>query len=400
VDEKKLQAIKDEILKQLNPKELTEELVKTIGDKIREEVKAELVKETQSRSPYKFLGDNEKEEFRKDFNMGNVIKKVLTGTWPKHSGIEKAAVEEYTEKALSEGELQRGGFLVPEEAIGDIRDTIQSISIFGQIPDIQRYETSAHPLVIPTIESDASAYWIQEGSEPTETDITFGMIKMYPRKLGALLPMTEEIVKDSSPSAEQIARRKLGEAMAYTIDTAFLTGDGYENEPLGLINFPGIGTGVNVGTNGGTATFDDLHTMLYHIESNNYDLGGVRWIAAPRTWRDLNMYKDADGKYMIQSDLQSSLPSQKLLGYPVITSTRVPVTDTKGTCTTASKLILGNFRYMIVAQWQGMELRMNDSIGFKSGTLWLKAVQRIDVSFERLTSFDVTEGIIPAYLLQ
>jgi HK97 family phage major capsid protein len=112
------------------------------------------------------------------------------------------------------------------------------------------------------------------------------------------------------------------------------------------------------------------------------------------------MYKDADGKYMIQSDLQSSLPSQRLLGYPVITSTRVGVADTKGSCATATKLILGNFRYMIVAQWQGMELRMNDSIGFKSGTLWLKAVQRIDVSFERLTSFDVTPGITPAYLLK
>lgn len=399
MDEKTLQAIKDEVLKQINPKELTEDLVKTLNEKIREEVKAELIKETQSKSPYKFLGENEKEEFRKEFNMGNVIKKVLTGNWPKNTGIEKAAVEEYTEKALSEGELQRGGFLVPEEAIGDIRDTIQSISIFGQVPEIQRYETTAHPLVIPTIESDASAYWIQEGSEPTETDITFGMIKMYPRKLGALLPMTEEIIRDSSPSAEQIARRKLGEAMARTIDTSFLTGAGFENEPLGLINFPGIGTGVNVGTNGGTATFDNLHTMLYHIESNNYDLAGVRWIMSPRTWRDFNMYKDADGKYMIEADVQSDLPSQKLLGHPVITSTRVPITDTRGTCTSATRIVLGNFRYMIVANWQGMELRMNDTIGFKSGTLWLKAVQRTDVSFERLTSFDVTQGVTCAYLL-
>ncbi len=384
---------KDDILKalreELKNNNADVQVSETLSEELRsaiEELKAQFKPEQKSHGLGLTTGEKEK------FSMARAIRGISLG-WDSESKFEKEVIGEATQKALSEGNLEYGGFLVPEEVLTEIRDLIRAQSIFGQIPGPRRIPTTSRPLIIPELRQDPTAGWIDEGIDVPETDMKWGFLEFYPKKLAAYIPITSELLRDADEAVETIVRERLAFAMADTIDSGFMYGTGGTYQPIGLWYTDGVGTGVNMGTDGGSANFDTLHKMLAQLEAENLSLESLRWVMNPRTARDLNMIKDADGYYINAENMRISPINTPFIGVPSVQTNKILKNETSGSATTTTSIILGDFRYMWIAEWQGLVLDASREYLWRKDMVAIRAIQRTNCFFEKLKAFNITQGV-------
>jgi len=150
----------------------------------------------------------------------------------------------------------------------------------------------------------ATAYWVGENKEITESALKVGELKMIPKKVAALTKLSNELVRMSNPGAESMVRQDFAIALGLAIDLATLRGSGSENQPLGIANTPNINT-VILGDNGGLPDFDTFTDMEYEVSVNNALRGNLGFVFHPAIRRLLKKMKikqftgDTSGEYVI-----------------------------------------------------------------------------------------------------
>jgi HK97 family phage major capsid protein len=154
---------------------------------------------------------------------------------PEVNGRGKATLVEGTDSA--------GGFLVPEEYRADLQSVgIEQAIVRRANPFVvpMRNDTLSYPIVNDTthassVHGGVIAYWTKEGAVGTESEPTFGLLKLTAHKLSGYTKVSNELLADSAVALEPLLRRQFGEAWAWFEDLAFLRGSG-SGQPLGVYN--------------------------------------------------------------------------------------------------------------------------------------------------------------------
>lgn len=76
------------------------------------------------------------------------------------------------------------------------------------------------PLVAQT--GGGAGYWVGEGAPKPLTSFNFARTTMEPLKVANIAVLTEEVIRDSSPAAEQIVRDALRDALVERLDVDFI----------------------------------------------------------------------------------------------------------------------------------------------------------------------------------
>jgi len=108
-------------------------------------------------------------------------------------------------------------------------------------------------LSIPRNNAIGAASWEGETDENAETNLTTDVIALAPKRLGALMDYTKQLLLQSSVSVDNLVRNDLQRAIAIALDYSAINGSGSSNQPTGILNTAGIGD-VAMGTNGGVPT--------------------------------------------------------------------------------------------------------------------------------------------------
>ena len=89
----------------------------------------------------------------------------------------------------------------------------------GGIPDLRRV-----PFRVPLVSQTAGGegYWVGEGAAKPLTAFDFARTTMEPLKVANIAVLTEEVIRDSSPSAEAIVRDALRDALVARLDIDFV----------------------------------------------------------------------------------------------------------------------------------------------------------------------------------
>jgi HK97 family phage major capsid protein len=84
----------------------------------------------------------------------------------------------------------------------------------------------------------ATGYWVGEGKAIPATKADFMAVNLAPLKVAALAVISNELIRDSSPSAELLVRDALGAASRQRIDGTFLSTDAAVSgvSPAGILN--------------------------------------------------------------------------------------------------------------------------------------------------------------------
>lgn len=327
-------------------------------------------------NPVRVLGRGERMAERRESSVGvgDLIRAQITG-----------ARNEAEERALSEGTNSAGGFTVPTPLASQFIDLMRARSVV-MTAGAMTVPMDSQTLAIARLESDPDSGWRNENAAIAEGDPTFGRVTFTARTLAGKLTLSRELAADSLNVGAMI-ENAFAQSMAVELDRAALYGSGTAPEPRGVVNTSGI-SAVSMATNGAAlANYDKILDTLLELKNANA-ADPTAMIAAPRTEIALAKLKDSQSNPLTVPGLVSRIP--------LLSTTSAPINETQGTATTASSIVVGDFRQLMIGMRQQLEIRVFDQPLAGTGQLLVVAWMRADVQLATPKSFAKLTGIIPA----
>lgn len=129
---------------------------------------------------------------------------------------------------------------------GDFIEYLYGLTVFFDLP---LTEVPAN-VTIKGQDGAATGYWVGENKAIPMSKPDFSNVSLTPLKVAAITALSNELIRDSSPSAERLVRDALAEACAQRVDQTFFstTAASAGVSPAGILN--GIGSTTSHGPTG------------------------------------------------------------------------------------------------------------------------------------------------------
>lgn len=243
-------------------------------------------------------------------------------------------------------------------------------------------------IAIPRQTSGATAYWVGEGSAPTESQQAVDQVTMTPHTAGAFTDYSRKLMKQSSIDVEAFVRNDLAAVLGLAIDYAGLHGDDGSdaNQPDGLAQLSGIGSVVG-GDNGAAPTWLNLVALETEVTVDNADVGRLAYLSNAKVRGKLKGTPRTAtcGDIMIWETNAGNTPVN---GYPFLVSNQVASDLDKGSASgVCSAIFFGNWADMIIGMWGGLDIMVDPYTHSTSGTMRVVALQDVDFAFRHAQSF-------------
>jgi HK97 family phage major capsid protein len=328
-------------------------------------------------------------ELEKDkFSLCRALHAMRTGNWDKAQF--EAEVFRQT-RALSTGDDSDGGYLVPAQAMPEFIEMFRAEAVCIRMGARVIDGLTGAPVTFTRQTGGATAYWVGENKEITESALNVGQLKMIPKKVAALTKLSNELIRMSNPGAEAMVRQDFAIALGLAVDLATLRGSGSENQPLGIANTPDINT-VILGDNGATPDFDTFTDMEYELSVDNALRGNLGIVFHPAIRRLLKKLKvkqyanDPAGEFVIAPFSDAQL--EAYLGYKFGMTTLIPTDLKKGNATNCTELYFGNWAEVLIGQWLGFEILASNVAGtaFAADQTWVRIISQVDIALRHAAS--------------
>lgn len=225
---------------------------------------------------------------------------------------------------------------------------LEKKSVFlSAVPTSNVFNSNGSPVRIPKLPSPTSPDWIAENELITEKNPQFAEITLLPSTMKSVKTITRfsnELARQSVVSLDQALRTRLVRDVAGTLDNALINGDGTNNTPMGIVNYPGVQEVAALGV----PTLDDLHDAVGLALGAEVDPESVlRWMMTSRDFVNLRKIKDTQQRYQLTPD-PTAPGKYVLLGYPVTVTNRIAANG--GVGTNESSIVLADFGQVAVAR--------------------------------------------------
>lgn len=305
--------------------------------------------------------------------LGDIMRAMVTG---KRTDAE--------ERALAEGTTTAGGFTVPAPLAAEFIDRLRARSVV-MAAGARTVPMTSQTLAIARLETDPEIAWRAENAVVADSDPTFGRVLLTAKSLMGYVKVSRELL-DDSVNVGEILQNAITKAAALELDRACLYGTGADNQPEGLAVISGINS-VSMGNNGAALTnYDKVIDTIYEMQLDNAS-DPTAMIYHPRTGAAFAKLKDGQNNPLTVPEMVARVPK--------LTTTSVPIDETQGTASTASSILTGDFRQMLVGIRDNLTIRVlterfadNNQVAFIFGL-------RADMQLAHKASFSKLIGIIP-----
>ena len=334
---------------------LTEHIQATVSATVAELLKERFAKESEQRGVWiqEFVAASRRAERDEKADRGLLIARVLQALTLGRGDGERAireaqkrwpgAIGEGVAKALSAGDTTAGGFLVPPDYQAEIIELLRAQAIVRRMNPVVLPMPNG-TLSIPKLTGGATASYVSENTNIPSSQPTTGMLKLTARKLVALVPISNDLLRFSNPAADTVVRDDLVAAMALREDLAFIRGDGVSDTPLGLRY---VAPAANVLACNATVNLanvtSDLGRLMLALLNANVRMLRPGWLIAPRTYVYLTTIRDANGNFAFRDEMLRGV----LWGMPFAQTTQIPI-NLAVTGTNESEIYLADFADVVV----------------------------------------------------
>lgn len=294
---------------------------------------------------------------------------------------------------------ETGGYFVPNQVIPEMIGHLFAKSVLIDLAGDGETRVSVldgltgNKVTLPKTRGGVKSFWIGEGQAPEESNTKVGNISLHPKKLGALVKLTKELLKFSSPGLESIVRRDMVRSMATKLDQAALYGSGNDFQPRGIVNHPGIdlyraealkrgiitSTTAVADAKGGPFDYDAAIDMAGALEDKDIDIDdSFAFLWAPKVGRSLRKLKvdnysaqTTNQPYIVGMPVMSDEELRNLLGHNFAKTTQIKTNKTAGQTAdwgavapgddaVHTDVFAGNWSEMLFALWGGIEIDNDD----------------------------------------
>ena len=174
---------------------------------------------------------------------------------------------------------------------GDFLTYLTSKTVYDKLPLRQ---VSAN-VTIKGQDGTATGYWVGESKSIPASTADFSTVNLTPLKVGALAVVSNELLRDSSPAAEQLVRDSLVDASSQRVDNTFLSATAASAgvSPAGLLN--GLSAAVPSGTDAAAVRADYQTLLQPFITAKNAN--GLVHVMSPSLAMAISMFVNTLGQY-------------------------------------------------------------------------------------------------------
>ncbi|MBK8690285.1 MAG: phage major capsid protein [Betaproteobacteria bacterium] len=286
---------------------------------------------------------------------------------------------------MGEGVGADGGFYVPTHFFaGLMDDSLQQeairpratiIPMASSTTVIPMFNLANRSTGIATLEGKMVA----EGATADTQKAALREVTLSAKKISVLVPTTTELLQDSPQVFVSMLQQAMTEALAQTLDTWFIGGNGV-GCPLGILNAPAL---VSVAKDGSqvnaTLTPTNISGMVARLAPGSWSR--AVWLVSPSALAQLfgltTVVKNVAANENVGGfgpQWFQTLPGGEfsLLGRPVVVTDRCQALGTKG------DIMLCDLKNYLVGLRQKAELLVDSSIGFKESEIWFRLNCRVD----------------------
>lgn len=307
-----------------------------------------------------------------------------------------------------------GGFFIPVEVSEMVIPLAHAkMPILDLKPTLLKNLTSN--LAIPRVTARSVGYWIGENSVPgtpagtaVQTSNSFGMINLVPKRLAAYNRISNLLLLQAPSVAEKTILDELALSIALTWHTALLYGTGTSYQPKGILKSTGIQTETAIGTSGGRFTMDHAQKMQATIDNSDLllDGGNFAYVCHPTVKQGLKRERvsfssgtSAVGNqgfpiFGLYQGMMDDKAVEDRIGYPIKSTTQIAHATAKGTSSTLSDVIFGDFTQLIIATWADMVLKKTDVASDSAGNSaylqdesWFLMQMQVDTAIKNELAF-------------
>ena len=271
-------------------------------------------------------------------------------------------VRESREKALAASSATAGGFLVPEQFSTDIIAFRRAAVVIRRMGP-REIPMPTGTMNVPKITAGASASYVGENVNAPKTQPAFGQVKLTYKKLVALVPFSNDLLRYSSPSADAVVRDDLVRAMAVAEDSNFLRGDGTASGPKGIRFWTPAANLIAAQAASLANVTQDLGKLIVQLMNNNVPMTRPGWLMAPRSWNYLMTIQTANGVFAFRDEMVGG----KLWGWPYALTTSVPINLTVGANSDTSEVYLTDFDDAVIGDSQRLVVDVSQEAAYYDG---------------------------------
>lgn len=312
-----------------------------------------------------------------------------------HRGMTQKGAEKRTQSATGGSNGSEGGVNVATN-VGGIIDALSPYLVLAQM-GIQRFDGLVGNLVLPRNTSTPEAAWETETGSANDLTATWGKVTLSPKRLAGYIPVTSQLMIQSSNDIENYIRQYLLSCMAVSLEKAAIKGGG-SNEPTGiignsdvLVTYAGNAAAVGTNANGANQVYADWVNLMKKVMENNGTLLAPSYLTNPTVLGDAMIRpKQSSG---VEGNFIVTNPALAPTGYGLNVTSCVPNNLTKGTSSDLSALIFGDFSKLAIASWGGMSILVDPYSSSLSGTTNIVLNSFVDVGVLQPKSFAVCKDI-------
>lgn len=268
--------------------------------------------------------------------------------------------DDHVIKALSASDASAGGVLVPAEYSLELIELLRPASV------VRRMNPTVLPLAkgnlsIPKLTGGASADYVGENQNISTTQPTTGQVKLSAKKLAAIVPVSNDLIRFSSPQADTVVRDDLVASMATRQDLALIRENGLGNGPKGLRYWAHSGNinAVNATVNLTNIT-KDLSDCMGRLEDADVRMLRCGWIMHPRTKRYLAQLRDGNGNYAFREEMMGGT----LMTFPYATTTQIPTNLGAGN---ESEIYFADFADVVIGDAEQLVIDTSGEAAYHDG---------------------------------
>lgn len=268
--------------------------------------------------------------------------------------------DEALSKQLAESFLADGGAIVPDEYMAELIELLRAQAVVRQL-GATTVNMASGSMTIPKQTGASTARYIGENTNIPASQPTFGQIQLSAKKLAALVPISNDLLRDSSPSADQIVRDDLVAVMALREDLAFIRGDGTNDTPKGLLHWSDPTHVFNAQSDSLDHITEDAAKAIRLIEEANVPMLRMGWIFTPRTKWYLMALRDLNGNLVFEPELRQGT----WFGIPFRTTTQIP--NNLGGGGDESEIYLADFSQAIIGENLSLSIDVSSEASWWDG---------------------------------
>ena len=303
-------------------------------------------------------------------------------------------------KALSATSPADGGYLVPEVYANEIIELLYPATVIYSL-GARRLGMTNGNLNIPKLKTGSRALFTGETRAIPKTAPKFGNLKLSAKKLTALIPMSNDLLRSTNFDNDVIVGQDITKQMALGVDYGALMGTGGEFQPLGItknkgvlsIDVTSLGTEY-AGTDGKlTAAFPNY--LVAAVLKNNVYADGLGFVFNTSVEQFFKALRDDVGGFIFAKEMNEN---NTLVGYPYRTTNLIETVGGK------SQIIFGNWNDLAIGEQGALEIETSregtwtDDAGnlvsaFENDQTLIRAINNVDTGLRHDESFAVATKV-------